>query len=102
MTEFTGLKLNSATLARYLSDQGTEGGKIHARVSAATSAIAAAAERAAPTAEGYKTIIFDDTTTPGRAGAFRRRRLAILLTHPDPQARRDAPAILLSAMDAAR
>lgn len=99
---FTGLKLNSGNLGRLLSDQGSEGGKVHARVMRATERIAADVEAHAPTGEGYTTVVFDDTTTPGGSGAFRRRRMAVLLTHPDPEARRDAPAILLRAMDAAR
>lgn len=98
----TGLKLNSATLARLMADQGPEGGKVHARVVAAAETIAAATERHAPASEGYTTIVYDDTTTPGGGGAFRRRRMAVLLTHPDPATRRDAHTILLSAMDSAR
>lgn len=98
----TDLKLNSTTLAAYLSGQGSEGARIHGRVTAVTEQIADQARRLAPEGEGYKTIVFDDTTTPGRSGAFPRRRLAVMLTHPDPQARQGAHAILLGCMDAAR
>ncbi|MGE3795109.1 MAG: hypothetical protein AB7I38_14440 [Dehalococcoidia bacterium] len=101
-TAFTRLTLNSANLARLLSDQGPEGGKVHARVRRAAEQIADQAQSQAPPGEGYRTIVFDDTTTPGRAGAFTRRRLAVMLTHPDPQARGAAHTILLAAMDAAR
>jgi hypothetical protein len=75
---------------------------VHAHTAAAVERIAEQARTLAPEGSGYRTIVFDDTETPGGSGALPRKRLAVMLTHPEAQAREGAHAILLTCLDAAR
>lgn len=102
MSGFTELRLNSANLARLLTGASPEGQRVHARVAASVERVAEQARTLAPEGSGYRTIVFDDTETPGGSGALPRKRLAVMLTHPDTQARDHAHSILLACLDAAR